>query len=162
MIRIATNTDIKRIIEIYDIAKDFMRKSGNLNQWTNGYPGESDVLNDIKNNNLYVIELDNKIEAVFAMLDTPEPTYKVIEGSWITNNEYMTIHRIASTGVIKNVFSLATDFALKHKKTVRVDTHKDNIPMQRAILKRGYKYCGIITLKSGDTRLAYEIVENYC
>jgi hypothetical protein len=28
--------------------------------------------------------------------------------------------------------------------------------MQRALLKRGFKYCGIIYLESGDERLAYQ------
>lgn len=160
IIRRATLKDSDRILEIFAIAKEFMRKSDNKKQWGDGYPNMDNIIEDIENDNLYVIESGDKVEAVFAMLKTPEPTYSEIEGEWISDNEYITLHRIASSGNIKDVFKMATDFALQHKNTVRVDTHKDNMPMQRVISKRGYKYCGIITLASGNTRLAYELIED--
>ena len=31
--------------------------------------------------------------------------------------------------------------------SIKIDTHKINIPMSKTILKAGYKYCGIIKLK---------------
>lgn len=39
---------------------------------------------------------------------------------------------------------------------VRIDTHRDNKTMQHVILKNGFEYCGIIYLKNGEQRLAYE------
>ena len=39
---------------------------------------------------------------------------------------------------------------------LRIDTHKDNIVMQRAVLRGEFQYCGIIHLANGDPRLAYQ------
>lgn len=41
MIRHAAESDLPRILEIYDIARQFMRQSGNMTQWINGYPSEA-------------------------------------------------------------------------------------------------------------------------
>ena len=40
MIRHAAESDLPRILEIYDIARQFMRQTGNMTQWVNGYPSE--------------------------------------------------------------------------------------------------------------------------
>lgn len=42
------------------------------------------------------------------------------------------------------------------KESVRVDTHSDNIPMQKTLDKSGYTKCGIVYLYDGVPRLAYE------
>ena len=46
-------------------------------------------------------------------------------------------------------------------KSLRIDTHPGNIPMQRAISKGGFIYCGKIHLaagpEKGHLRLAYEL-----
>ena len=46
---------------------------------------------------------------------------------------------------------------LKKSSRLRIDTHKDNLPMQRALAKFGFSYAGIIYIESGAERLAYEI-----
>ena len=40
--------------------------------------------------------------------------------------------------------------------SLKIDTHKDNIPMQKVLLRNGFKFCGIIHLENGDERLAYQ------
>ena len=47
MIRHATETDLPRILEIYDIARRFMRQNGNMVQWVNGYPSEALLRADV-------------------------------------------------------------------------------------------------------------------
>ena len=37
-VRTATENDLPRILEIYAIARDFMRANGNSSQWGDGYP----------------------------------------------------------------------------------------------------------------------------
>ena len=37
-IRPAERTDLDRIENVYTAARAFMRASGNMNQWVNGYP----------------------------------------------------------------------------------------------------------------------------
>lgn len=40
--------------------------------------------------------------------------------------------------------------------SIRIDTHRDNKPMQHLLNKNGFRYCGIIYLEDGDERLAYQ------
>jgi RimJ/RimL family protein N-acetyltransferase len=37
-----------------------------------------------------------------------------------------------------------------------VDTHQDNVVMQRILEKLGFTYCGIIFVANGTPRLAYQ------
>ncbi len=38
MIRLATKKDLPIILDIYEHARDFMRKNGNETQWNNNFP----------------------------------------------------------------------------------------------------------------------------
>ena len=67
MIRHATEHDLPRILAIYDVARQFMRRSGNMRQWINGYPSEPLLRQDIAEGDLYVMEDDAGIYAVFAV-----------------------------------------------------------------------------------------------
>ena len=40
--------------------------------------------------------------------------------------------------------------------SIRMDTHNDNLSMQKFLTKYGFKHCGTITLASGALRRAYE------
>ena len=52
-------------------------------------------------------------------------------------------------------FMLRTEqFVWPHVKSIRIDTHPDNIPMQGLIRKMGFTYCGDVTIES--RRLAFE------
>jgi hypothetical protein len=56
IIRLSQIEDLKAIMPIYDSARDFMARTGNPNQWINGYPAECDIRKDIENQCHYVIE----------------------------------------------------------------------------------------------------------
>lgn len=155
-IRKALPDDINIIMQIYENAKKFMRLSGNLNQWNNGYPSVDVISEDISQGNLYIAEENDKICAVFAFIEGPDETYRIIyDGSWPNNENYHVIHRIAVSEQGKGISSLIFNECLKKCNVLRIDTHKDNIPMQKALLKNGFSYCGIIHLLNGDERLAY-------
>ena len=97
MIRHAAESDLPRILEIYDIARQFMRQSGNMTQWINGYPSEPLLRQDITNGDLYVMEDEGGVYCVFALVMGDDPTYAEIEGAWQdTATPYGTIHRIGS------------------------------------------------------------------
>ena len=143
MIRHAAESDLPRILEIYDIARQFMRQSGNMTQWINGYPSEPLLRQDIMNGNLYVMEDD--------------PTYAEIEGAWQdTATPYGTIHRIGSDGTRRGVLHECVDWAAQRISHLRVDTHADNHVMQRCILREGFSYCGVIHVADGTPRVAFE------
>lgn len=47
-IRLATEEDIPRMQEIFRHARQFMADKGNPNQWTEGYPAEELIREDIE------------------------------------------------------------------------------------------------------------------
>ena len=96
------------------------------------------------------------IVAYFALLPSPEPTYDVIDGAWLTDEPYGVIHRMASYPEVHGIFSTIIDFAASRYAHLRIDTHRDNRIMQHLIEKHGFTYCGIIWLLDGTERLAYE------
>lgn len=156
-IRLAVEEEIEKILAIYDIARQFMRENGNKNQWINGYPQRQLLLDDIKNNNLYVITENSDIHGVFAFILGDDATYHYIEGgNWPNNNYYGTIHRIGTDGTIHGALTFARDFALKKVSTLRIDTHNDNKVMQHTVEKNGFKRCGIIYVEDGSPRIVFQ------
>ena len=151
--------DIPYIEQIYVHAKEQMVKNNNPHQWDKGYPNIEVVSADIENGNCYILEEKGRVCGVFALFFTEDPTYSYIEGKWINNYPYATIHRIASNNTTKGVLKAATEYALQFVDNVKIDTHKDNIVMQNALNKLGFIYCGIIYLSNGDPRLAFQKVK---
>lgn len=156
-IRNARQDDLDKILIIYDDARKYMRTNGNMHQWDGGYPSEELLKKDIENNSLYVVENQGDgILCVFAFLPGPDITYaEIYDGYWPENEDYYVIHRIAVSVHRKGVASFVFDECLKKADILRIDTHKDNIPMQNSLKKNGFEYCGIIHLLNGDERLAY-------
>lgn len=157
MIRPAVTQDLPQIMPLFEKARNFMRKSGNLNQWINGYPSESIILADIRNGDFYVETCGGRITGCFAFIIGEEPTYQTIKGSWADNNPYGTIHRLASDGSVKGVSDRCIEFCRKKIPALRADTHRDNLPMQRALKRNGFQYRGIIHVADGSERLAYQL-----
>lgn len=155
--RNAVPNDLPDMFAIFDDAKEKMRQSGNHLQWTNGYPEESLLREDMARNESYVIEHEGKIVATFVLAFGEEPTYKQIyEGAWVNDMPYGTIHRIASRHGEHGIFGQVVEWASRQVVSLRIDTHRDNAPMRHLVIKYGFIYCGIIYLQNGDERLAYQ------
>lgn len=145
VIRQASINDLPQLMNIFTKARQHMVSHGNPKQWTNGYPNEQLIREDIESKDCYACLQGNKIVATFVLREGVDPTYEIIEdGTWPNNDPYATIHRIATDGEVKGIVNLSIKFALQHHSTLRIDTHRDNIVMQRAIQKEGFKYCGLI------------------
>ena len=156
-IRKATKDDLNTILDIYAFAREFMKKNNNSTQWGSSHPKEELLKDDINKGILYVVTLNNQVHGVFAFIIGEDPTYINIEnGKWLLSNTYGTIHRIASDGKIKGIFSFVVKYCYSRIPHLRIDTHEDNKIMQHLILKEGFKYCGIIHVNDGSSRLAYE------
>ena len=158
-IRKTMPADISAVAEIYENARRFMYESGNPNQWV-GRPNEEDVKRDIANGNGYVVVGENEeIIGAFYLSLEPDPTYlRIDNGDWISADPYAVIHRIAVKHHGCGIADFIYNYAYNIRQNVRIDTHKDNAPMQRSLTKNGFKYCGIIYLESGDERLAFQKV----
>ncbi len=157
MVRKAETKDLGELVRIYESAREFMHTNGNPNQWAGAYPDRETLERDIEIGQLYVVEENGEIYGCFALIFGVDPTYVTIyDGSWKSDTPYAAIHRIASDRTRKGVFSRCLEYARERYNHLRVDTHKDNIPMQNAALKNGFEYRGVIHLANGDPRLAYE------
>lgn len=160
MIRRANKEDIKCIMPIYEAAKKKMRADGNLHQWSDKYPDEETLINDIAKDELYIAYDDEEIYGVFMLSYSGEGTYKEIQGAWLNDEPYAVIHRIASFGKGKNLLEEAIDFAFEKTNSIRIDTHEDNNIMRTLLKKLGFIYTGIIHLKNGDERRAYQLIKS--
>lgn len=159
-IRKATLSDVPRIMQIYDGARRFMRRSGNMTQWTGGYPSASIVETDILKGYLHAgCDEDGTVRFVFSMIGGDDSTYAFIEGEWPDNLPYATLHRVASDGTLRGVLDLCVDYALEHYDRLRIDTHADNRPMLDAIARCGFSRCGVIYLADGSPREAFALIK---
>lgn len=156
-IRKAKNNDLPVIMKIYEKARLFMKNNGNPTQWSSGYPDEEIISKDIADGNFYVCIENNSIVGVFAFIIGEEPTYQRIEqGAWHSSMQYGTIHRLASDGSTKGIARSCFDFCREKCSYLRIDTHRDNKPMQAAIRKYGFRECGIIYVRDGSERIAFD------
>lgn len=168
--RKTTVNDIARVCEIFDGARETMHAQG-IDQWTDGYPAAADIITDIEAGESYVLcEDDGVVVATCAILLGGEVTYTVIEnGAWLTdstddeNTTYVAVHRVATDkncrgkGLASRLIAEAAVIGRRAGKiSLRIDTHRDNKPMQGMLARNGLTLCGEITLLSGAKRNAYE------
>ena len=62
-----------------------------------------------------------------------------------------------SSKIIKYVEELCLN---KDVYSIKIDTHEENISMQKLLEKNDFKYCGIIYLADKSKRVAFEKVLN--
>ncbi|MCC8188897.1 MAG: GNAT family N-acetyltransferase [Bacteroides sp.] len=148
------------VMDIYGKAAEFMRRTGNASQWVNGYPSRELIRKDIEKEVSYVCTGEKgEILGTFCFMPSPEPNYHTIyEGSWLNEEPYGVIHRLAGSGKGKGVADCCFDWCFAQYGNVRVDTHRDNKVMQHILRKHGYTYCGIIHVRNGTERLAFQKV----
>ncbi len=155
-IRKAVSSDLNRIIEIYALARQFMREHDNPTQWADGRPFKEDITADINEGVSFVCEEDNKVVGVLRFTVGDDPTYKRIDGKWQSEEPYGVVHRIASSGEVRGTGEFMLRWALEQHGHIRIDTHEDNYVMKNLLHKLGFTYCGVIYLADGAPRVAYE------
>lgn len=169
MVRLAIKEDGAEIQKIFEDAKDLFAKE-KFFQWSGDYPSIIDFKNDLINNIVIVYELNKVVCGCATILLQPDKNYNVINGKWLNDNEYISIHRIATKknyynmGVATSLFKECERIALTKKiNNIRIDTHKLNIHMRSLLNKLGYKECGVIELLEREDlqdkeRIAYQKV----
>lgn len=150
--------DLPLVMGIYEYARSFMRANGNATQWVNGYPSEELIRQEIEDNHSFVcIGEQGEIAGTFCFILGDDPTYRQIyEGAWLNDAPYGVIHRMATNGKWKGVADACFDWCMEKSDNIRVDTHKDNLVMQHILEKRGFRRCGIIYVRDGTERIAYQ------
>lgn len=160
MIRKAKKEDLPRLAEIYDYARAFMASMGNASQWGDGYPLPCQLEEDIERDQLYVsCDEEDVPHGAFAFVLGDDPSYGVIDGAWLNDHAYGTIHRLAGDGASPGLFRACLDFCLGICPDIRADTHHNNKIMQHLLEKNGFVRCGEVNLdkKEGDSiRIAYQ------
>lgn len=159
-IRLATEADVSASEKIYDSARAFMADSGNPTQWAGVYPNGDDVRLGIENGTSYVCEDEGEIVATFHFeKEAEDPTYhNIYEGEWRNDLPYGVIHRIAVKYHGRGIVDFCFNECFKIAKNLKIDTHENNIPMQKCLLRNSFERCGIIYLQNGESRVAYQKV----
>jgi hypothetical protein len=67
------------------------------------------------------------------------------------NNNYKGLG--ISSKIIRNVEQLCLK---KSVYSIKVDTHEENLSMQKMLKKNQFQYCGVIYLEDGSKRIAFE------
>ncbi len=156
-IRETTLDDLDTVMSIYGDAREYMRQNGNAEQWAGGYPQKEIIVSDINSGKSYVCIDGDDIVGVFYHAFESDPTYEVIyDGQWLNPDRYGVIHRIAVASHRRGVASFCFEWCFERCPNLKIDTHRDNIPMQKSLAKNRFEYCGIIHLSNGDERLAYQ------
>ena len=139
-IRKATMQDLDQIMQIYENAKVFMRANGNKEQWEDGYPSRELIEQDL--DDMYLCIADGQIACVFYYAEEEDEDYREINGKWLNEETYAVVHRVASTGTVKGAAVYCLEWAYSQVPNIRMDTYRDNIPMQKLLEKCGFQYCG--------------------
>ncbi len=163
----AGESALPEIVSIMKDAKAQLRALG-VDQWQYGSPNEAMWAEDIRLGRAVIALEDGKVAGAFAYVTGEDPSYRKIEGAWLTDGTaYATLHRVCvaqgmkGRGVAGALFGEAARLArAAGLRSLRIDTHPGNLPMQRAIGKFGFQKCGLIHLvggaEDGHLRIAYE------
>ena len=84
MIRKATSADIDTIIVITKACAAHMIGK-NIYQWNEDYPNKKAFIEDVKRNELYVLEIENNINGCLTISTLMDKEYRPI--SWLTSNK---------------------------------------------------------------------------
>lgn len=159
--RKATVSDMIQIWVIIQQAIE-RRKNDGSQQWQDGYPNETVIQQDIAKSTGYVLTDGDTIAGYAAILFNDEPAYELLKGKWLTNGDFLVVHRVAISddylgkGLAQKIFLFTEDLALENNIfSIKVDTNFDNIPMLKIFEKLGYTYCGEVTFRGG-VRKAFE------
>lgn len=166
MIRHAVHSDLSSIMQITNDAS-LRLKNANIPQWQSGYPNLLTFEKDIDLKQLYVV-IDNLEVVAFASISLEEdPNYSdVVGGEWQVMHPSVVVHRLAvkntmlNKGFAKQLYLYAEQIAKsKGRHSIKVDTHRLNLPMRNLLSSLSYREVGSIKLAHDaldPMRIAYE------
>ena len=149
MIRKGRITDIESIMKLTKACAKAMIANG-IYQWNEHYPSASAFENDVKRNELYVLEINTVVKGTIVVSTLMDEEYVPIK--WLTENDNnIYIHRLAihtelqGKGYAQQLMNFAEQFAIENSYTsIRLDTFSQNKRNQKFYELRGYKRLGDI------------------
>ena len=167
--RLAVPEDLPTILALVDGARKRLKKA-RVNVWQGSYPGAEGFEEDIRQGACYVLLYGETAAGVFTVTAPGEPYYdaELTDGRW-HGAEYAVLHRnlvdakYAGTGMADREMEFVEQVAReKGARSIRLLTHKKNLPMKRLLAKHGYRYCGNVELRPepglSGSRQAFEKV----
>ena len=168
-IRRAVISDLPAIRTNFEIARETMAAHGNPTQWGTTRPLDSLVVEDVRAGRcMLLVDHVGGSERVLAQFSTclgANPSYARIDGAWLDDEPYATMHRIASSGTARHCAQDCLEWMLDEYGNVRADTHENNHAMQHILAAMGFHRCGLITLQgraSDAMRIAYQRHDRNC
>ena len=149
----AEKEDVDRIMEIVDYARKSLRAL-NVDQWQGDYPDRATFEGDIERGELYKLMHGDDLAGFFMLSDREEPTYAdITDGKWSSDAPYCVMHRSAiaeeyrGSGMSGYLIKCVEELTRSHgRHYVRIDTHRNNKPMQKLLRSSGYRYRGNILI----------------
>ena len=140
------------------------RKADDSSQWQDGYPNPVVLKEDVEKGEGYVLTDGKTIIGYSAVLVNNEPEYEKIQGTWLTNSNFVVFHRVAISdshlgkGLAQKIVEHIEEFAIsKDIFSIKADTNHDNPAMAKIFDKMGFIFCGVVYFR-GTPRNAYEKV----
>ena len=169
-IRKAEMADFDQVMDILKDGRNQLAERG-IDQWQGDYPNPDHVKEDIEHGYAYLAKSeDGETVGTLSIVPAPDTTYDQLDGAWqVETNDYVTIHRVAihsdhtghgyASKLYQAVISYFTS-GFNDVKSIRVDTHEDNLPMQHLIKKSGFKRVGTLhgVYRPNETSYVYELV----
>src|SRR5690606_40338163 len=98
--RKALESEVDEIWTILQYAIE-RRKQDGSKQWQDGYPNPHTIRYDIAKELAYVLADDKGILAYGAVIFEDDPDYATITGKWLTERDYVVVHRVAAAARVK-------------------------------------------------------------
>lgn len=161
--------DLDRVVEILRDGRNQLAESG-IDQWQGDYPNVEHIQEDIEHGFAYLVHSgDHETVGAFAIVAAPDHSYDELDGKWLVDTDnYLVIHRVAihsdhaGNGYASGLFTSVIDYVKENPngvKSLRIDTHEDNKPMQHLIEKYGFTRVGTLhgVYRPEETSYVYEM-----
>ena len=125
-----TINHIDELENLYDNLNNHLELGTNYPGWAKGiYPIRETAVSGVKNNNLFVFKINNKIAGSIILNHEPETAYaKVSWGIEDAYNDIIVIHTLVvhpkymENGVGEKLMNFARNYSIEHEiKTIRLD-----------------------------------------
>ncbi|HHX70758.1 MAG: GNAT family N-acetyltransferase [Miniphocaeibacter sp.] len=148
-------SDLNEIENLYNDLNDSLEVGVNYPGWKKGvYPTRNNAKEGIKNNNLFIARINNKIIGSIILNHNPEKGYSY--GKWKYDNDYtsiLVVHTLVvhpsffKKGIGYKLMEFAENYGRRNNiKSIRLDVYEKNIPAIKLYERCGYTYISTVDL----------------